>query len=141
MLTRAIAHKAAKAIDLTYLPTPDPNVRIIPQTKPTNGALSAVGAVCPLGTILLTQTIQLTGTIAHKAAKAIGLTHLSTPEFIPVTEPANGTLSAVGTICPHVTVIVTHPIMLPGAIAHKAAKAIGLTHLPSPEFYSGDGTH
>ena len=31
-------------------------------------------------------------------AKAIGLTHLPTPEFIPETEPTNGALSAVGTM-------------------------------------------
>ncbi|MBZ4188038.1 hypothetical protein [Niabella beijingensis] len=107
-------------------------------TEPTNGALNAIGTACPLGTVLPTQTIQLTGTIAHKVAKAIGLTHLPTPNpkvrIIPMTVPTNGALSAVGTVCPHETVIVTQTIMLTRTIAHKTVKAIGLTHLPTPEF-------
>ena len=41
--------------------------------------------------------------IETSPAKAIGLIHLSTPDpsvrIIPVTAPANGVLSAVGTVC------------------------------------------
>ena len=70
-------------------------------TVPTNGALSAVGTICPHITVIVTQTIRLTGTIAHKVAKAI-LVHLSTPDpnvrIIPVTEPTTGALSAIGTV-------------------------------------------
>ena len=41
----ACALRKLKAFSLTCLSTPDLNVRIIPVTEPTNGALSAVGTI------------------------------------------------------------------------------------------------